>query len=90
MPSTWSLQRRQALNNHPCRHPVCAVGYEKEAGYVKYLELAKKAGLSLESVVKAANEIFPTGERSAGVCDLWAGRGGWGWDRFSCCCCCCC
>ncbi|GAB4816016.1 hypothetical protein N2152v2_003062 [Parachlorella kessleri] len=34
-------------------------GYEKLAGYQKYLELAKKEGLALDGVIKAANEIFP-------------------------------
>ncbi|KAI7844022.1 hypothetical protein COHA_002362 [Chlorella ohadii] len=35
-------------------------GYDKDAGFVRYLELAKQNGLTRDGIVKAANEIFPT------------------------------
>lgn len=34
-------------------------GYEKEAGFQKYIELALENGISLEGLIKGSNEEFP-------------------------------
>lgn len=34
-------------------------GYEKEAGFRKYIELALQNGISLEGLIKGSNEEFP-------------------------------